>query len=76
MVIHNGVGGTADEISECRFEDTACVLLNAKGEMLGTRVNGIVSSALRDIPGAAGPGGKWSKVLALASKVSGDMGLK
>ena len=38
--------------------------------MLGTRVNGIVSSALRDSAGAAGPGGKWSKVLALASKVS------
>jgi ribosomal protein L14 len=53
-----------------RFEDTACVLLNNKGEMLGTRVNGIVSSALRDAPGVAGPGGKWSKVLALASKVS------
>lgn len=46
--------------------------------MLGTRVNGIVSSALRDLPGvggaSAGPGGRWSKVLALASKVSVSVG--
>ena len=53
------------------FDDSACVLLNPKGEMIGTRVNGIVSSALRDLPGGAGgPGGRWSKVLALATKVS------
>ncbi|KAI9634540.1 ribosomal protein L14b/L23e [Dioszegia hungarica] len=52
------------------FDDSACVLLNPKGEMIGTRVNGIVSSALRDLPGGAGgPGGRWSKVLALATKV-------
>lgn len=39
--------------------------------MIGTRVNGIVSSALKDLPGGAGgPGGRWSKVLALATKVS------
>jgi ribosomal protein L14 len=64
-----------------RFDDSACVLLNNKSEMVGTRVNGVVSSALRDVPGGAGgPGGKWSKILALATKVSpfclsGEIGL-
>ena len=39
--------------------------------MIGTRVNGVVSAALRDIQGGTGgPGGRWSKVLALATKVS------
>lgn len=52
-----------------RFDDTACVLLNAKSEMIGTRVNGPVSSELRDIPGGAGgPAGRWSKILSLAPK--------
>ena len=53
-----------------RFDDTACVLLNNKGEMIGTRVNGPVSSELRDIPGGVGgPAGRWSKILSLAPKV-------
>ncbi|RSH92695.1 hypothetical protein EHS25_008140 [Saitozyma podzolica] len=52
------------------FDDSACVLLNNKGEMIGTRVNGVVSASLRDLPGGAGgPGGRWSKILALATKV-------
>lgn len=56
-----------------RFDDTACVLLNAKGDMIGTRVSGPVSSELRDIPGGAGgPAGRWSKILSLAPKVSLD----
>ncbi|EIW72880.1 hypothetical protein TREMEDRAFT_67113 [Tremella mesenterica DSM 1558] len=49
------------------FDDTACVLLNNKGEMIGTRVNGVVSNALRDIQGPTGA--RWSKVLSLAPKV-------
>jgi hypothetical protein len=54
-----------------RFDDTACVLLNTKGDMIGTRVSGPVSSELRDIPGGAGgPAGRWSKILSLAPKVS------
>lgn len=56
-------------IAETRFDDNACVLLNNKGEMLGTRVNGVVSSALRDIPGGPDKGGRWAKVFALAQKV-------
>jgi len=46
-------------------------LLNTKGDMIGTRVSGPVSSELRDIPGGAGgPAGRWSKILSLAPKVS------
>jgi len=57
--------------TDCRFDDTACVLLNTKGDMIGTRVSGPVSSELRDIPGGAGgPAGRWSKILSLAPKVS------
>jgi ribosomal protein L14 len=43
-----------------RFDDNAAVLLNNKREMLGTRVNGIVSADLR-FKG-------WSKILSLAPK--------
>lgn len=54
----------------CRFDDNACVLLNNKGEMIGTRVNGVVAAELRDIQGGpAGSGGRWGKVLGLAGKV-------
>lgn len=49
------------------FDDTACVLLNNKGEMIGTRVNGVVSSALREVQGATG--GRWAKIISLAPKV-------
>jgi hypothetical protein len=57
--------------TDSRFDDTACVLLNTKGDMIGTRVSGPVSSELRDIPGGAGgPAGRWSKILSLAPKVS------
>jgi len=60
-----------------RFDDTACVLLNTKGDMIGTRVSGPVSSELRDIPGGAGgPAGRWSKILSLAPKVSSPAILK
>ncbi|KAI5452922.1 54S ribosomal protein L38, mitochondrial [Naganishia albida] len=53
-----------------RFDDNACVLLNNKGEMIGTRVNGVVAAELRDIQGGpAGSGGRWGKVLGLAGKV-------
>lgn len=53
------------------FDDSACVLLNNKGEMIGTRVNGIVSNSLRNVASSTGAaGGRWSKILALATKVS------
>ena len=44
-----------------RFDDNACVLLNAKKEPLGTRITGTVAAELR----AKG----WGKVLSLAGKV-------
>ncbi|WVN85657.1 ribosomal protein L14 [Cryptococcus depauperatus CBS 7841] len=56
--------------SVVRFDDTAAVLLNNKGEMLGTRIVGPVASELRRIKGgAAGAGGRWGKILMLAPKV-------
>ena len=55
-------------IPDCRFDDSACVLLNNKGEMMGTRVSGPVSALLRDAQGNQ-PGGRWAKILALAPKV-------
>lgn len=59
-----------EQLADGRFDDTACVLLNTKGDMIGTRVSGPVSSELRDIPGGAGgPAGRWSKILSLAPKV-------
>ena len=46
------------------------MLLNNKGEMIGTRVNGVVAAELRDVQGGpAGSGGRWGKVLGLAGKV-------
>ena len=44
-----------------KFDDNACVLLNNRKEPLGSRVNGVVSSELRDRG--------WGKILSLASKV-------
>ena len=44
-----------------KFDDNACVLLNNKKEMLGTRITGVVSTDLRK--------GGWSKVLSMAPKV-------
>lgn len=44
-----------------RFDDNACVLLNARKEPLGTRINGVVGAELRNQG--------WSKILALATKV-------
>ncbi|MCJ1482849.1 hypothetical protein MMC06_003015 [Schaereria dolodes] len=41
-----------------RFDDNACVLINKAGDPIGTRVNGIVGSELRDK--------QWSKILSLA----------
>lgn len=52
------------------FDDNACVLLNNKGEMMGTRVSGVVSAALRDSVGGTDANGRWSKILSLAPKVS------
>lgn len=56
--------------SVVRFDDSAAVLLNNKGEMLGTRIVGPVASELRKIKGGAGSGGKWEKIVMLAPKVS------
>ncbi|KAI9888884.1 MAG: hypothetical protein M1814_006173 [Vezdaea aestivalis] len=44
--------------SSVKFDDNACVLINKNGEPIGTRINGVVSSQLRDK--------KWSKILSLA----------
>lgn len=45
-----------------RFDDNAAVLLNAKKELLGTRINGVVSADLR-MKG-------WGKIASLAPKVN------
>ena len=47
--------------SYIRFDDNACVLLNANGEMLGTRVFGPVSRELRDK--------QFMKIVSLAPEV-------
>ncbi|WFD36277.1 54S ribosomal protein L38, mitochondrial [Malassezia cuniculi] len=44
-----------------KFDDNACILLNNRREPLGTRVNGVVSSELRERG--------WGKILSLAPKV-------
>ena len=45
-----------------RFDDNACVLLNNKKELLGTRIAGPVSAELRTKG--------WGKVMSLAPKAS------
>jgi large subunit ribosomal protein L14 len=47
--------------SYIRFDDNACVLLNATGEMRGTRVFGPVARELRD--------NKFMKIVSLAPEV-------
>ena len=47
--------------SYIRFDDNACVLLNAAGEMRGTRVFGPVPRELRDLG--------YSKIISLAPEV-------
>ena len=47
--------------SYIRFDDNACVLLNATGEMIGTRVFGPVARELRDK--------KFMKIVSLAPEV-------
>ncbi|CAF9914052.1 MAG: hypothetical protein HETSPECPRED_001732 [Heterodermia speciosa] len=42
-----------------RFDDNACALIAKNGEPLGTRINGVVGSELREK--------QWSKILSLAS---------
>lgn len=56
-------------VADARFDDNACVLLNNKGEMLGTRVTGVVAAELAKSVGNE-PNGRWSKILSLAPKVS------
>ncbi|ORY24659.1 ribosomal protein L14 [Naematelia encephala] len=53
---------------QIRFDESAVVLLNNKGEMLGSRITGPVSASLRNIGGSAA-GGRWSKILSLAPKI-------
>jgi len=60
------VGRTTKEIrrpdgSYIRFDDNACVLLNAAGEMRGTRVFGPVARELRDK--------QYMKIVSLAPEV-------
>lgn len=45
-----------------RWDDNACVLISKDGNMLGSRVLGVVSSGLR-------ANGKWSKIISLAPQV-------
>lgn len=47
--------------SVVRFDDNACVLINKSGELLGTRLTGVVGSELRKM--------QWSKILSLAPAV-------
>ncbi|KAI4158698.1 MAG: hypothetical protein LQ342_007219 [Letrouitia transgressa] len=49
-----------------RFDDNACALIGKGGEPIGTKINGVVGSELRDK--------KWSKILSLAPLHS-DSGL-
>lgn len=56
--------------TDASFDDNACVLLNNKGEMLGTRVNGVVAAELRNAAGGTDANGRWSKILQMAPKVS------
>ncbi|KAI9229757.1 MAG: 50S ribosomal protein L14 [Piptocephalis tieghemiana] len=44
-----------------RFDDNACVMLNSKKELMGSRVLSIVSAELRDK--------KWGKIAALAPRI-------
>ncbi|GAO48829.1 hypothetical protein G7K_2998-t1 [Saitoella complicata NRRL Y-17804] len=48
-----------------RFDDNACIILNNKGEPLGTRITGVVAAELRHK--------KWAKVLSLAPRVVMDI---
>jgi large subunit ribosomal protein L14 len=47
--------------SYIRFDDNACVLLNAAGEMIGTRIFGPVARELRDK--------QYMKIVSLAPEV-------
>ena len=47
--------------SYIRFDDNACVLLNATGEMIGTRIFGPVARELRDK--------QFMKIVSLAPEV-------
>ncbi|KAI4257223.1 MAG: hypothetical protein LQ352_001721 [Teloschistes flavicans] len=42
-----------------KFDDNACALIGKNGEPIGTRINGVVGSELRNK--------QWSKILSLAS---------
>ncbi|CAJ0825115.1 21876_t:CDS:2 [Entrophospora sp. SA101] len=43
-----------------RFDDNACVLINNRGEPLGTRILGVIGAELRDK--------KWGKIVSLAQR--------
>ena len=45
-----------------RFDDNACVLINNKGEPIGSRILGVIGSELREK-------NKYSKILSLAQRV-------
>ncbi|RKP11837.1 Mrpl38 protein [Piptocephalis cylindrospora] len=44
-----------------RFDDNACVMLNSKKELMGSRILSLVSAELRDR--------KWGKIVALAPRI-------
>ncbi|CAJ0913216.1 8758_t:CDS:2 [Entrophospora sp. SA101] len=46
-----------------RFDDNACVLINNRGEPLGTRILGVIGAELRDK--------KWGKIVSLAQRTFG-----
>ena len=60
VVVRTKKGIRRADGSYIRFDDNACVLLNATGEMRGTRIFGPVSRELRD---------QYMKIVSLAPEV-------
>ena len=61
VIVRTKSGARRKDGSYIKFEDNACVLLNAAGEMRGTRVFGPVARELRDK--------EYMKVISLAPEV-------
>ena len=61
VIVRSKHGVRRDDGSYIRFDDNACVLLNAAGEMRGTRVFGPVARELRDK--------QFMKIVSLAPEV-------
>ena len=61
VIVRTKSGARREDGSYIKFDDNACVLLNAAGEMRGTRVFGPVARELRDK--------EYMKVISLAPEV-------